>query len=185
MPSTFKTVLIDFKDTDQPDAVFLHGKSIWEVSGGVPIGVVADTQTHQYINVNTSIINRVAGTPLYWFYRLIDAKYYVPPPTHPQLPAGEESYFCVPFTSEHIIDHDTQAHTYGSYYPYHWMHLEVSGSVFAQGLLFNRATNAGDNLKRAYVNGVSWMDKVATAVGTAETNILGIAYIPCTDRLNT
>ena len=186
MASTFKTVLVDFKDTERPEEYFLHGKSVLEFNESDElIDIVGDTRTYQNLQPISSLINKAAGSPLYWYYQLIDTKYYLYPPTHAVLPEGEASYYSIPFGSEHIIDHDTQAHTYGSYYPYHWTHLEISNATLAQGLLFNRTPDAGDNLKRAYINGVSWLSAMAAAVGTAETNILGIAYIPCTDRLNT
>ena len=42
----------------------------------------------------------------------------------------------------------------------------------------------GNLLKRMYKDGISNLSEVCAAVGTTEANLLGLVYIPSTDRLN-
>ncbi len=73
---------------------------------------------------------------------------------------------------------------YDGLYVWNWAHLEVSDTELIQGIYCRRDTDAGDNFGMVFKNGVSWLDDVAFVVGIAASNILGILYIPETDRLN-
>jgi hypothetical protein len=71
----------------------------------------------------------------------------------------------------------------GYYWPYRWSHIE-NGNIRIQSFQLIRDPGAGDNLKRMYKNGVSYLSSVISAVGTTEANLLGLVFIPGTDRLN-
>lgn len=70
--------------------------------------------------------------------------------------------------------------------PYFWNHVE-QGNTRIQGIGMLRAnSDQGDNIKRIQRNGVEYKSKILTGVGIAdEANLLGIVYLPMTDRLNT
>lgn len=81
------------------------------------------------------------------------------------------------FTGEH--DDDQRL-------PYFWNHIE-QGNTRIQGFgMFRHTTETDDNIKRIQRNGQEYKSKILTGVGIAdEANLLGIAYLPMTNRLNT
>ena len=203
-------VIIEFKDLERPyptdwgrywpdgtgdtaepiTGEYHHSKTLLTKNeGGGLIGVTIDNKVYRNHTPRSGLIQKteeVTSHLLYWYYELLDHKERLN--TNPIQPNEELSYHEIPYPAdnhEHVIDHNTQSDTYGSYYPYPWTHLEVSDAIFVQGLLFVRPTDGGDNLKRSYMNEVLWLNVMATAVGATEENLLGIAYIPGTDRLNT
>jgi hypothetical protein len=60
----------------------------------------------------------------------------------------------------------------------HWGHIQAPG-VLIQSFMWN-----SPNEKRMYKSGASCLDTVIGAVGAAEANLFGLAYIPSTNRLN-
>lgn len=70
--------------------------------------------------------------------------------------------------------------------PYFWNHIE-QGNTRIQGIgMVREDSDEGDNIKRIQRNGIEYKSKILTGVGIAdEDNLLGIVYLPMTDRLNT
>ncbi|MFA5324360.1 MAG: hypothetical protein WC373_16915 [Smithella sp.] len=68
--------------------------------------------------------------------------------------------------------------------PYFWNHIE-QGNTRLQGFgMFRRTVDNGDNIKRIQRNGQEYKSKILTGVGIAdEADLLGIAYLPMTNRL--
>lgn len=97
-------------------------------------------------------------------------------------PAGS-SIFHTPFGEEISI--------YSMKSPQLWCHLEIDNTVYqsflattaAYGYL-NFRPRSWYNTARMYKDGVSCLSEVCAAVGTTEANLLGLVYIPSTDRLS-
>ncbi|MFZ4436824.1 MAG: transglutaminase-like cysteine peptidase [Syntrophales bacterium] len=77
-----------------------------------------------------------------------------------------------------------QGQTY--YYPMKWVDMKV-GSLLIQGFLLVTWVGVAWQfpIKRLWTNSGSLLSQLALSVGVSEQNLLGIAYIPWTDRLNT
>jgi len=73
---------------------------------------------------------------------------------------------------------------YGTYYPHQWSHIDTDAAIFLQGFIMARLSDAGDNIYRIYKNGVSCINQVAAAVQVPAANIMGLVFVPGTDRLN-
>ena len=129
-------------------------------------------------NYSWALMNKVFGSPFYLRRNSLDENqsYYI-------FPNGEaiRYTFTVIVGAQEFI---------GNYYlPYSWVHIDTdSNTPFIHGCQLRcirpDLPDARPDVKRVYKNGVSCLSEVITAVSTTETNLFGIAYTPCTDRLN-
>jgi len=72
---------------------------------------------------------------------------------------------------------DADIYNYNRFYPYSWLHIEM-GDYLIHGIHFMRATDAGDNFKKLFIDGS------ALSVSTVALPALnGIAYVPGANRL--
>ncbi len=121
-----------------------------------------------------ALMNKIFGSPFYLRRNSLDENqsYYI-------FPDGETIRFT--FTEQEFI---------GNYYlPYSWVHIDTdSKTPFIHGCQLRcirpDLLSARPDVKRMYKNGASCLSSIAAAVGVAEGNILGLTYIPSTDRLN-
>jgi hypothetical protein len=76
-------------------------------------------------------------------------------------------------------------------YAYQWSHLEDSNTRIQSVLLMRFDSDNGTNIRLVRRNGIDCKDKILTALSTKEgkainsADLLGIAFLPMTDRLNT
>jgi hypothetical protein len=192
---TTRTNEVEIRDLERPTLMFVHQKSVTDDDGAVPpviTALVNDPKEHIAHEIYEVLINKVNGSPVEWCYELFDHLYYYWPPDQIEgshTDDGMQHIFSAnsihtPYDALDVNVYDDNYYIYGPIRPYMWTHLEVSGTVFVQGILFTRTTNAGDDFRRTYLNGVPWTAAVAAIVGATETDLLGMAYIPCADRLN-
>lgn len=180
-----KTVSIDFVDPAKPLDSYDHQKSVRVYDEGPPIemvNVINDPKLYKQTTVFPRNVVKEGNEASYWFYENHDPLYHYHPYDYPH-----NTFTCYQILpdGEHIPDLDTAADLYGRYYMWPWTHLEISDDIYIGGVWLTRDTDRGDNIKRQYVNGSSMLSALASVVGATEANYLGIAYIPCTDRLNT
>ena len=73
--------------------------------------------------------------------------------------------------------------------PYMWMHIE-DGNTRIQGVVLYRQNSDSDNVRIIQRNGVDFKASILAAIsaeeGTAinEENLIGVAWLPLADRLN-
>jgi hypothetical protein len=168
------TFLIEWDDLDNPNENYHHEKSV---------GTTSDPVINKYKYHYNAFMGKIAGdTSLYLQMELLDHLFR---PSGYQYPLSSQSanYYIfgetIPFYTDDpiVIPYDPRK-------PFTWSHIEIGEELIFRGVLLNRTADAGDNLKRMYKNGASCLGTIATAVGTTETNLLGLAYIPSADRLN-
>lgn len=76
-------------------------------------------------------------------------------------------------------------------YAYQWSHIEDRSTRIQSVLLMRFDSDNGTNIRLVRRNGIDCKDKILTALSTKEgktinsADLLGIAYLPMTDRLNT
>jgi hypothetical protein len=76
-------------------------------------------------------------------------------------------------------------------YAYQWSHIEDHSTKMQSVLLMRFDSDNGTNIRLVRRNGIDCKDKILTALSTKEgkainsADLLGIAYLPMTDRLNT
>ncbi len=129
-------------------------------------------------NYSWALMNKVFGSPFYLRRNSLDENqsYYI-------FPNGEaiRYTFTVIVGAQEFI---------GNYYlPYSWVHIDTdSNTPFIHGCQLRcirpDLPDARPDVKRMYKNGVSCLGSIAATVGVVEGNILGLTYIPSTDRLN-
>jgi hypothetical protein len=183
---SFRTISIIYNDPERPLLRYIHQKSTVELDiSNAIIGLTNDPNEQVNHDIVGVLFPRDSEDFAEWHYELLDHLYY-PWTGVPVVQGGttSASHFFIPYGNEDIDLYGVNNPVYGPYGAYLWTHLEISTTKFVQGLLFTRATNAGDNKKRMYLNKDSWAGTVAATVGTTEVDLLGMAYIPCTDRLN-
>lgn len=73
--------------------------------------------------------------------------------------------------------------------PYMWMHIE-DGNTRIQGVVLYRQNSDSDNVRIIQRNGVDFKASILAAIGAkegtviSEDNLVGVAWLPCADRLN-
>lgn len=72
---------------------------------------------------------------------------------------------------------------YGAYYPHQWSHVDTD-TVLLQGFMLDRLKDAGDDVLRMYRSGISCIDQAAAAVQAPVEDLMGIVFVPGTDRLS-
>jgi predicted transglutaminase-like cysteine proteinase len=77
-------------------------------------------------------------------------------------------------------------------WPYRWINIEIPDREIINGILLWLEPQSGltytntepVDKRRIYHNGTPWIDTIATALDVTPQAIMGMAYIPQTDRLN-
>ena len=95
------------------------------------------------------------------------------------------SPFLLPIT-DYIISSFGETIDLGSTNPYierGWSQIDTD-TLLIQSFRLERSNNVNDNIKRMYKDGVSNLSTVIAAVGTTEANLLGLVYIPSTNRFS-
>jgi predicted transglutaminase-like cysteine proteinase len=179
-----ETLIFQWSDLDNPDVsdVYVQTNIQYDAEDN-PVYY----ETQDVIDFNRQIMNSLIGksfgaaTMLYATNNRLDKLLH--PESDPFDATDWDAKIVIPYGPENIAFYDEHYVEYGGYYPHMWTHIEADTARFIQGLLLIRPTDAGDNQKRLYRNGASILSAVAATVGVPDTDLLGMAFVPGTDRL--
>jgi predicted transglutaminase-like cysteine proteinase len=172
--------LVEWSDPDRPDDECCHMRSIWDD----PDNPLSDDEIYKNKRpVSYSLMSKNSNDQsFYYFLELLNPLIY--PRGYIRGVSDFDAYYYIYGDEITYYTEDPIPADYDAMRAAPWAHIEIDESAIFRGIQLMRDVDVGDNIRRMYKNGASCVSAIAAAVSCSESNILGLVYIPQTDRLN-
>lgn len=183
-----ETILVEWSDEERPTENYFHMDST--VTYSEADAIINCTTEKGQINITTQLFSSCMNTvfdnpPLFKYWQLLDNNIYMASEEHEYQIDEIYAYYSLHGTIIPFYTINPISPNYDYYLPYMWNHLNITNdNMFFQGALFDRYTDVGDNIHKMYKNGITCKEEIAAVVGVDSDNLLGVVFLPSTDRLN-